>query len=211
MGIELPADLPSWLGWILFVVTAAWWLLSSVSKLRSESRVRAKSDIETLQLKLEMLREQGNAYREQLSSMSDALLADAHGAPTDAEIDAVASIGEAGNPGYVSMARHLRARADARRLLPQVLEHLARVQDRQVQLSSEIGLGVVVDGESVRDLRTELDRVGGDVLRLIRELSDSPRIIVGEGPPVDGEGDEGDIYLQLPHDALSEGPQATER
>ena len=204
MGIELPADLPAWLGWILFVVTAAWWLLSSVSKLRSESRVRAKSDAETLKLKLDMLRDQANAYREQLSSMSDALLADAQDAPTDAQIAAVASIGEAGNPAYASMARHLAARADARKLLPHVLERITRVQDRQVQLSSEIGLGIAVEGASVSGLRTELDRVGGDVLRLIRELSDSPRIIVGEGPPLDGEGDDGDIYLQIPDVAPSE-------
>lgn len=204
MGIEIPADLPAWLGWILFVVTALLWLLSSISKLRSESRVRAKSDTETLKLKLDMLRDQADSYREQLASMSEALQADAHGAPSDSQIEALASIGEAGVPSYASMAKHLRARADARKRLPQVVERLSRVQERQVQLSREIRLGVAIEGDSVRALREELERVGGDVLRLIQELSDSPRIIVGEGPPLDGEGDEGDIYLQIPEDESTE-------
>lgn len=198
MGIELPADLPAWLGWILFAATALFWLLSSLSELSSESRLRAKSDTETLKLKLDMLRDHANAYREQLESMSDALQADAHGSPTDSQIEAVAAIGEAGVQSYAGMAKHLRARADARKRVPQVVERLSRVQYRQVELSREIGLGVAVEADSVGYLRKELERVGGDVLQLIQELSDSPRIIVGEGDPLDGEGDEGDIYLQIP-------------
>ncbi|MGM1030133.1 MAG: hypothetical protein ACQEWM_09770 [Actinomycetota bacterium] len=204
MGIELPPDLPAWLGWILFGATALLWLLTGLSKLRTESTARDKSGTEALKLRLDMLSEQAENYKGQLTAMSDVLQADARDAPTDSEIDAVAAAGATGNLAYASTARHLRARAEARTRLPDVLARLSNVQARQMELMRDLALGVTVEGAELPKLRADLDGVAREVTELVKELSISPRITVGWGPPPEHGGRNGDLYLRIPGDPPSD-------
>ncbi|MFB8189062.1 hypothetical protein ACFC14_07025 [Microbacterium sp. NPDC055988] len=197
MNIHLPTDLPLWLGWILFAASGIMWLLLGVSRLRADSAQTVKHKRETLKIELDMLADQAAQYTNQLAAIREALQADADIAPTDSQIDTLASIGEAGSLGYASVARHLRARARARLELPAVIARVSAVQLRQVEMSKSLGLGVGIPPGDLSQIRTDLASVGSDLAALIKEIAESPRIFVGTALPGD-PGNEGDIFLQIP-------------
>lgn len=199
MDIQLPADLPLWGGWILFAVTGVMWLITGVTRIRSDSAQTTKARVEVIKMKLEMLQDRAAGYATQLRAITDVLQADADIAPSGPQIDALSAMGEEGNAAYASFAKHLRARARARADLPKVVTRLTAIQSAQVELSKSAGLGVVIDSADLTRLCQDLERVGAELSLLIREIAESPRILVGASLPTD-PGNEGDIFLQIPND-----------
>ncbi|WP_447911690.1 hypothetical protein [Microbacterium phyllosphaerae] len=199
MEIQLPVDLPLWGGWILFGVTGIMWLATSVGRVRSDSAQREKTKTEVLQMKLGMLQSRAADYGDQLKTIADVLQADAENAPSPAQIELVSQIGKEGNAVYASMASHLQARARARKELPRVLARVARVQALQSDLSRSAAVGLKEQSSELAEVGAELEAVGGEVSNLIKEIAESPRVLVGSVPP-DDAGDDGDIFLQIPED-----------